>query len=162
VDAAWQVCLRRASLPDARSTKEKDGLAIMQSRGIGNPFGNARFAGIWWYGHQLLPTREFKWTVARIFEHESKAKKAEPSSSASRGQGQNRTGDTRLFRPLLYRLSYQILLLPVCELSFCGRSDDQQGNHSPRMKKPSERSLSRLLSLGLVTLASETNLPYVL
>lgn len=24
----------------------------------------------------------------------------------SRGQGRNRTGDTRLFRPLLYRLSY--------------------------------------------------------
>ncbi len=39
-----------------------------------------------------------------------------------RGATRNRTGDTRIFSPLLYQLSYGTLKVLLIELSFAGRT----------------------------------------
>src|SRR6185503_421711 len=90
----WPVAARAASLTLRRmppicacATEEARARAasaiIMEGRGIGCP-------GVWVWNVKRTPRER----VRQV-----------PSFGRS-GQGRNRTGDTRIFRPLLYQLSY--------------------------------------------------------
>ena len=48
------------------------------------------------------------WAPPRVVQGEARNDKANPDGLALKtgGQGRNRTTDTRIFNPLLYRLSY--------------------------------------------------------
>jgi hypothetical protein len=48
------------------------------------------------------------------FRREGRARKWLISGKIESGQGQNRTADTRIFSPLLYRLSYLARSLEYC------------------------------------------------
>jgi hypothetical protein len=63
-------------------------------------------------------------------------------SRISGAQGRNRTTDTRIFNPLLYRLSYLGIEVPICiRVKRCGRSSPEIGK---ARIKPGDAGMSQV------------------